>query len=392
MYPVQTYFEYNGNLDAKEMVQIVARVEGFLNEIKFREGDDVKEGDLLFEIDPREFAATKKRAEADRLKAVAEQKRAQADVDRVNGIVGTGAISKEDYAQRLAAKETADAVVQQAEAAIETADLQLSYTRIVAPINGQISRTNVTRGNLVGQNGGNTVLTTIVSMDPLYVWFDAPEKDLIEYQRSLKENPGNEVVSGVFRVEVGVATEEGYPHIGKIDFRENRVDLGTGTVRIRGTIPNPRVSPADARLLYPGLFARVRVPSGAPRPLIAIPEDALMTGQEGRFVYVVGAENKIEKRTVVLGPQIAKGVPKKPEEAWKLSATKANPDIPKEALAADGLDQVEKPAPSIVSIVSGLSPDDVVVINGLTKARPGFPVRPLERDLIAPPAAVTAAK
>lgn len=382
MFPVQSYFEYNGHLEPVETVEIVARVEGFLNESTFTEGDDVEQGKLLYEIDPREYQAAVKRSEADKLKAAAELKRAQSEEARVKRLRASGAISEEEYEQRVSTRETAEAVVLQTAAALEAAELQLSYTKIKAPIEGQISRTLITRGNLVGQSG-NTLLTTIVRMDPLYVYFDAPERDLVEYQRSLKEVTENEILSGSFRVEVGVASEKGYPHKGRIDFRENRVDIGTGTVRVRGTIPNPRVPPANVRLLYPGLYARVRIPSGDPRPLAAIPEDALMTGQEGRFVYVLGPDQVIEKRTVVVGPQIFKGEPAGDEPGWTLAP--ADPgETDKGRIDEGGTDAALARVPSVVSIESGLTVDDVIVINGLTKARPGAPVTPVSRKLQPP--------
>jgi len=386
VHPVQTYFEYNGHLDAVEMVQIVARVEGVLKDIAFTEGDEVNEGDLLFEIDPREYAATIKKVQADKLKAVAELKRAQADETRVKALRTSGAMTAEEFDQRVASRETAEAVVLQTEAALESANIQLGYTKVYSPIKGQISRTLITRGNIVGTNG-NTLLTSVVSMDPLYIFFDAPERDLVEYQRDLKAGAGNEVVGQAFRVEVGVATEEGYPHVGRIDFRENRVDVGTGTVRVRGIIPNPRTGPADARLLYPGLFARVRIPSGAPRPLPAIPEDALMTGQEGRFVYVLGADNVVQKRTVTVGPQIWKGEAGEGKPRWTLVAEAAKAVTPVDGATPDASKTLsaDVAVPSIVSIESGLTKDDVIVINGLTKARPGAPVDPQKLILRPPP-------
>ncbi len=381
-YPVQTYFEFNGNLDAMEVVEVVARVQGFLRDISFTEGDEVQKDDLLFTIDPREYAAAVKKALADKRKAEAELNRASSEEARMKKLRATGAISEEEFEQRATAREAAEATVMQAEAAQEAAELQMSFTEIRSPIDGQISRTRVTRGNLVGQSG-NTLLTTIVSMDPLYIYFDAPERDLIEYQRTMKEEQRNEVLNRSIPVEVGVATEEGYPHIGKIDFRENRVDIGTGTVRIRGRIPNPRVPPSNARLLYPGLYARIRIPSGEPRPLSAIPEDALMTGQEGRFVYLVGEGNVIEKRSVKVGPQIWKGEPTKNEQVgWSLAPAEASGE------AAEAGERTVTLVPSVVAIESGLKSDDVIVINGLTKARPGAAVAPVKRKLQPPPTAV----
>jgi multidrug efflux system membrane fusion protein len=378
VYSVQSYYEYNGNLDSVEMVQVTARVQGILNEVAFKEGDEVEPKALLFKIDPREYVAAVKKADADRLKATVEVKHAKMEETRAVNFRGTGAISEEEYEQRVAARETAEAVLMQTEAALEAGKLQLEYTEIRSPIAGQISRTRVTRGNLVGQDN-NTVLTTIVSMDPLYIWFDAPERDLVEYQRQLQagEKPESDLLSGSIPVEIGVTSESGFPHVGQIDFRENRVDVGTGTVRIRGRIPNPRVPPGNARVLYPGLYARVRVPSGPPRSLPSIPEDALMTGQEGYYVYVLGDGNVIQKRTVKVGPTVWKsqGIPNDPAQ-WTIV-----PSRPADAK----LDAPQSIAvPSVVSVEEGLTINDVLLINGLTKARPGNPVSPESWELRPP--------
>jgi len=384
MYPVQSYYEYNGTLDAVESVQITARVKGFLNEIAFKEGDEVEKGALLFKIDPREYDASVKRAEADRRKAVTELKLAKLEEERFGKLRATRATSEQEYEQRVATREMAEAVLMQTDAAVEAGALQRGYADIYAPIDGQISRALVTRGNLVGRNE-ETPLTSIVRMDQLYVFFDVPERDLVEYQRTMKPGEREELLSGGIPVEIGVATETGYPHPGKIDFRENRVDPGTGTVRIRGRIPNPRVAPANARILYPGLYARVRVPAGPPHSMPAIIEDALMTGQEGTYVYVLDKDNVVQKRTVKVGPVIAKSAPpaapakgadpeKKPAPVgWMLK--------PPAGVAGDE----PVPVASVVAIESGLSPEDRVIYSGLTKARPGAPVAPQDWKLQPPP-------
>jgi len=213
-------------------------------------------------------------------------------------------------------------------------------------------------------------------MDPLFVYFDIPERDLVQFQRARHAGKQADVLSGSLPLEVGVTSDEGYPHAGKIDFRENKVDIGTGTVRMRGRIPNPRIPPGNTHLLYPGLYARVRVPSGDPRSLPAIPEDALMTGQEGRFVYVLGEGDVVQKRTVQVGPQIYKGIPSDIAKSpvWTLFAPATTPE---------GKDQVVQ-LPAVISIESGLTINDRVVVNGLTKARPGSPVSPLAFELKLP--------
>ena len=262
-----------------------------------------------------------------------------------------------------------------AEAAMRSSELQLSYTDIRAPISGRISRTLVTKGNLVGQTD-STLLTTIVSVEPLFVYFDVPERDLIEYQRSIKAETSSTPPAASARVEVGVATELGYPHVGQIDFRENRVNTGTGTVRIRGRIPNPMVPPNNARLLYPGLFSRVRVPAGSPQSRLVLPEDALMTGQEGRFVYVLGPDNVVAKRTVTVGAVVWRSSSNATEagQGWNLAPLKP---------AADGKTPPASSARSIVAIESGLKDTDLIIVNGLQRSRPGAPVTPEEWQIRA---------
>ncbi|MBX9681956.1 MAG: efflux RND transporter periplasmic adaptor subunit [Gemmataceae bacterium] len=371
IYPVQSYYEYAGNLEPVETVQIVARVKGFLNDIRFTEGEEVKKGQLLFKIDPRELQAAFQKAEADRIKAIAEARRARSELERGQQLAQSRALSSEELEQRVAAKEVADAVIKQAEAGIEAAKLELSYTDITAPIDGRISRALITRGNLVGQ-ADSSMLTTIVSMDPLFVFFDAPERDLVEYQRSLQKAATSEGVSRKFPVEIGVTGEQGFPHVGFVDFRENRVDISSGTVRIRGRIPNPKVPPGNERLLYPGLYAKVRVPAGAPKTLPVVPEDALLTGQEGRYVYVLGEKNIVRKRTVIVGEHVFRGKETTKEEianGWRLKGDK---NLGPTAIT------------SVVAIEKGLTTDDVVIVNGIARARPGTPVAPEERTFEGP--------
>lgn len=396
-HPVQSYYEYNGHLDAVEMVEIKARVKGLLQTVHFVEGEEVegptlgpdgevvKPGALLYTIDPREYRTAVARASADLAKATADIgnwqaqiKLAEADLGRAKQASAAGAAAQNDLdkARAMVDVNTAQLAVAEANkdaaaAALQTANIQLGYTEIRSPIAGRISRTLVTKGNLVGQDMP-TLLTTIVGVDPLYVYFDAPERDLIRYQRALRERDKGAPVPADREapVEVGVATEEGYPHGGRIDFRENRVDVGTGTVRLRGRIPNPPAPPTSARLLYPGLYARVRVPAGSPEPRPVIPEEALMTGQEGRFVFVLGPGEVVEKRVVTVGPKVWQAPP----------AGEATPGW----VLADPAGTVRRPVRAVVAIEKGLTPTDRVVVVGLQKARPGAPVSPDAWDFRAP--------
>jgi RND family efflux transporter MFP subunit len=299
--------------------------------------------------------------------------------------LGGTSVTKSDVdkavAQLAAAKAQADVSEENkksAESALRTAELQLSYTDIRSPIAGRISRTLVTRGNLVGQT--DTLLTTIVSIDPLHVYFDVPEKDWIEQLRLQKDQAKTSTPMNKVAIEIGVATEDGFPHVGMLDFSENRADTSTGTVRIRGEVPNPKVGSGQGRILYPGLFARVRVPTGDPTERFVIPEESLMTGQEGRYVFIVGADNVVSKRTVKLGIQVWRAPPPDEKEkegpVWSL----INPKPPASGDAATKMAQVR----SLVAIEGGLKKDDRVIVNGLQKARPGAPVNPDVWDLRGP--------
>jgi multidrug efflux system membrane fusion protein len=252
----------------------------------------------------------------------------------------------------------------------------------------------VTAGNLVGQTDA-TLLTSIVSLDPLYVYFDAPERDFIEYQKGLQEQVAANPNTTKFPVEVGLASEDGFPHAGIIDFQENRVDTGTGTIRIRGKLQNPFVKPRNIRLLYPGLFVRVRVPIGSKKEQLVIPEDALMTGQEGKFVYVVDKDNMVQKRTVTLGTGVwrAKEAGSTAPTEWVLHQSNPKPAGPPPEGAAPppaAKGPPPEPAPttvsarSVVAITKGLAAGDVVIVKGLQKARPGAPVTPDIWDLRPP--------
>lgn len=414
VYPVQAYLEYNGWLDSIETVQIRARVKGTLTEVLFdqREGTDVVADADLYTIDDREYQSAVKKAKGDITRAKAEVVKvekgdlpnakkqrdlAAVTVDRFKNAVGASAeeLSKAEAALATAeaqlavansALDVAKANVTSGEAARETAELNLGYTKIKAPIAGRISRTLVTKGNLVGQTEA-TLLTSIVRMDKLYVYFDAPERDLVQRLRAAGTAGGG--TSGVIPIQIGVATEDGFPHPGEIDFRENRVDQGTGTIRVRGKLDNPKTADGKDYALYPGLFARARVPAGPKRELVVIPEEALMTGQEGSFVYVVDEKPKtvdgvtvtefiVRKQsvTVVSGPPVWR-VPTgaaDPTTAWTLSNPKPAPNSPPGSLR------------SVVAIEKGLKKEDVVIVNGLQKARPGTPVTPETWDFRAPPA------
>lgn len=303
------YGEYTGYLDARQRVEIRPQIRGRLDKIHFIEGTEITKGTLLYEIDPREYqvarddaAAALKRAEADLKRTEAELERSTSTLARLTRLGQSGGVSTEEIDQATAAEKTARAAVGQANASIsqansqlDAAELNLSYTKIYAPINGRISRTQVTEGNLVGYGGEPTILTIMVDTDPIYVFFDVPERDAIDYERKAKSLNLPTWSQGEIPVEVGVETEQEYPHRGVINFRDPRFEPGTGTVRLRGILANP------SRKLSSGMFARVRFPTEPARDRLLVPAAALLSDQRGRYLLVVNSENVVEYRPIVIG-------------------------------------------------------------------------------------------
>ncbi len=421
--PVRDYWTYNGYLEQTKAVEVRSKIRGYLTGVKFVEGTEVAAGDLLYTIDKLEFQTAVSKAEAEEKEAGAEVLKAGAEVEKAAAQIktwvaqieqaradlaretrlseaGTGAVGALDLAKATfdvrvaehkaaiaahkavqAAQTAAEAHHDAARAALKTATIQLGYTDIKAKIGGHISRTLVDDGTLV--QADTTLLTTILKVDQLYVYFDAPEADLIAYQQALMASPHKDPRSQQIPVEVGVTKEEGFPHVGKIDFRENKVETSTGTIRIRGVIDNPLLT-NNVRLLFPGMYARVRVPKGESIPQLVLPEDCLLSGQEGRFLYVIGADNKVEKRLVTVGATVWKAPPAVPGVAlpsWV--AVNPNPAPPAEGQPPT---PTRRTVRSVVAITAGLKADDRVILDGLQQARPGQPVAPEDWALTAPAA------
>ncbi len=293
--------EYTGRFDAVEAVDVRARVSGYLTKVNFTDGQDVQAGDLLFEIDPRPFERALDQAKAQLDEAKVRVSNANLDVERGRPLLKTEAISKKTFDDRENLLREATAAVKVAEARVKTAELELSFCRITAPISGRISRTLVTRGNFVsggGNDTGNTVLTTIVTQDPIYIYFDVSENDALKYQRLVQAS--GKGAAGMIGAAVGVALpdEEHFPHSGKLDFLENRLDVGTGTLRARAIVPNAE------GLFSPGMFARVRLQGSPEYQALLLPDESIGTDQATRFVYVVGSNDIPVRRTVELGPLI----------------------------------------------------------------------------------------
>jgi RND family efflux transporter MFP subunit len=290
--------DFTGRTEAVESVEVRARVTGYLNKVCFVEGSEVKQGDLLFEIDPRPFQATYDRQLALIGSREADLKLREADLARAKSLLPQKAISVSDYDRTVAAHDQATSELAAARAAAEEAKLDLDFTRLTAPIAGEISRAQVTPGNLV--KADQTLLTTVVSVDPIYVYFDVDEQTILALEQAVRE--GQIRVEGEKKIQawMGLVNEEGYPHEGFLDFAENRFDSGTGTIRVRGVFENPRPKVGN-RPFMPGLFARVRVRIGQPYKALMIAERALGSDQGQKYVLVVNAKNEVEYRRVTVG-------------------------------------------------------------------------------------------
>lgn len=282
--------EYTGHIEAVNSVEIRARVSGYLEKVNFVAGSKVKKGDLLFSIDSKPFQAQLNYANAELERAKSKHELAKNDFQRAENLLAAKAISTEEHDARSKALRETQAAMASAEANVYSAKLNVDYTQIKAPISGRISRELVTVGNLVNPNGGNsTLLTTIVSTNPVYVYVDADEKSILKYRRHLHKADLNGMP-----VDLAIADESTFSHHGKIDYLSPNEDRASGTVTLRGVFENPD------ELLSAGFFAKLRV-QGATSSAMLLPENAIAFDQSQRFVWVVNAENKIEYRKVILG-------------------------------------------------------------------------------------------
>jgi RND family efflux transporter MFP subunit len=320
---VTDWDEFAGHFESVDAVEIRPRVSGFVQRVAFTEGAIVRRGDPLFYIDARPYQAEVDRASADLERARTRAQLAQGEQERAQRLVATQAISREELDSRSSSKAEGDAAVRAAAAALETAKLNLEWTVVRAPITGRVSRAAVTPGNLVQAGPPSaTLLTTIVSLDPIYVYFDSDEQAYLKYVGAMRAR------SSELPVYVGLTNETGFPHKGKLDFVDNRLDAGAGTIRVRAVVPNP------TQLFVPGLFARVRLVGNEPHAVTLIQDQAIGTDQDRKFVLILKPDSSVEYRPVTLGKLV------------------------------DGLRVVN----------TGLTPGEDVVINGLLRVRPGMKV------------------
>lgn len=326
--PITEFDEFTGRFEAVERVEVRPRVSGFVISTHFEQGHEVKKGDVLYVIDPRPYQATLKHAQAELVRARTQLALAQSERDRATRLIEKHAISQEEFDTRTSGNEQAAANLTAAEAAVDAAALDLSFTQVRAPISGLVGRAEITAGNLVA--AGQTLLTTLVSIDPIYVSFDGDEQVYLKYvgmdlrgERPSSRNAPNPVW-------VGLADEQGHPHEGHMVFLDNELDPQTGTIHARGLFAN------TDRRFTPGMFARVKLIGSAEYTALLINDSAVGTDQSVKFVLKVGAGNKVEYAPVKLGPLI------------------------------DGLRVVRE----------GLKAGDTILVKGLQQVRPGMPVTP----------------
>jgi len=347
---VTEFFETTGRTTAVDAVDIRARVSGYLVKIGFKDGDEVQPGDVLFEIDPRPFEAQRLQAEGELARWEAQRKKAESDLARNQRLMPTGAASQKELDAAIAAKGTADAEIMSARGRLDQAKLNREFATVTAPVKGRVSKANVTIGNLVEVS---TLLTNVVSLEPMWMYFDIDERTVLQYRERYRaahaDSPNIPNARALtVPIEIGLANEDGFSRRGVIDFVDNQVDAGTGTMLARGAFENADHS------LTPGLFVRVRLPIGNPTRSLLVSERAVGTDQGNKYLLIVNPNNVVEYRAVKLGP------------------------------ISDGLRVIRE----------GLRPGERVITAGIQRVRPGITVAPQEAapspDTTATPAPASA--
>jgi multidrug efflux system membrane fusion protein len=340
---VTEWDDYSGHIEAIESAEIRPRVSGHLRRVHYKEGGLVRKGQILFSIDDREYAAAAEAARADAARAAARVELAKQELNRAEALIAARAVSQGELDTRRMEAQQADADLLAAQARLAQAELDLGFTRVTAPFDGRAGAALIKPGNIVSQN--ETLLTTLVSVDPVYVTFTGDERAYLRYQELARNGTRQSSREARNPVLVGLANEDGFPHRGEMDFVDNALDPESGTIRARAVLPNP-----DG-VFTPGLFARVRLLGGSQENALLIHEQAVLTDQDRRYVYVLGANSSAERRDVTLGPTI---------EALRI-------------------------------VQSGLKPGDKVIVNGMRKIFfPGQPVKPrdvpMDQPNLPPPA------
>jgi multidrug efflux system membrane fusion protein len=322
--------DFTGRLEAVHAVEVRPRVSGYLQSVHFKEGEIVRAGDLLFQIDPRPFQAELDRLKGELSEAKAQRSRAQSDFERAERLHNNDGMSAEEYDRRAAARNEAEARIASTEAALRGAELNLEFTNVTAPITGRVGRAEITEGNLVeGGAGQIRPLTTLLSLDPIYVYFDVDEQTYLKYTRATQTyGTTSHALRG--SALLGLADEDLFPHVGQVSFVDNQVSSSTGTIRLRATFANKNLA------LTPGLFARIRLQGGGTQRGCLARDEAVVTDLNPKYVFVLGKNNTLSYRPVKLGPM------------------------------TNGLRVVR----------DGLHQGDVIVVSGLQRVRPGSSVTP----------------
>ncbi|GLQ90687.1 efflux RND transporter periplasmic adaptor subunit [Dyella flagellata] len=324
--PVSDSADFTGQLQAVDTVDVRPRVSGYVDSVHFKEGTEVRKGDVLFVIDPRPFQAEVDRLTANAAQSKAQLALAQANADRARRLLAQHAVSQEEADSQNTAEQSAKATLEASIAALATAKLNLDWTQVRAPIDGHVSNARIQPGNLVSSSD---VLTSVVSVNPIYAYFDVDEQTWLKLDRLRRDAIKNGRAPRI-EAAMGLADEQGYPHEGRIDFVDNQVRPGSGTMRLRAVFDE------ENGLLTPGLYARMHLQAGQPRPRVLIDDRAVGTDLSNQFVYVVDGQHKVQYRKVDVGPLF------------------------------HGLRVID----------DGLNAGDVVVVNGLQHVRPGAEVNP----------------
>jgi RND family efflux transporter MFP subunit len=325
---IRDWDEFTGRLEASNLVELRARVSGYLTAVHFKDGQDVKTGDLLFTVDKRPFERAVEQAEAELSRARSTLDFTKADLERAKPLVERGTVSVQSFQDRQRAEGEAEAAVQGAEARLKAAQLDLEFTEVRAPLDGRISNRRVDVGNYVTGGSGATVLTNIVSLDPIYFVFDASEADYLDYARMLTKTSGDRQMESP--VELMLMDEKDWSHKGVMNFVDNRLDPNSGTIRGRAVFEN------DDGFLTPGVFGRLRVADPERYTATLVPDEALVSDQGRKLLMSVDAEGKVVAKPVETGPLY------------------------------EGLRVIR----------SGIAPTDRIVISGVQRARPGQTVKP----------------
>ena len=347
---ITDYEEFIGHTDAMYSVEVTARVTGYLDKVNFNDGDEVEKGALLFEIDPRPYQATFDQTIASLEQGKARLTRTTADHHRAEALLKRNAIGLEEYDRIQGDYAESKAAIGAFKATLDMAQLNLDFTKVTAPISGRLSRRMVDPGNLV--RADTTSLTSIVSLDPMYVYFDIDERTMLKIRRLIAGGKVKSRTEAELAVYVGLSDEDDFPHKGTINFSDNKLDSSTGTLRVRGVIDNPK-----PRLLSPGLFVRIRLPIGTPHQSVMVAEQAIGTDQGRKFVYLVrkGKVKEVDKKT---GKEVEHEGDVVVSQPIKVGALQK------------GLRVVDQ----------GLALNDKVIVSGLQRVRPNKEVRPISLE------------